>query len=168
VGWPRLDVDVGSAEPVSGLFGPGEDGAFTLRLFPGDEVPGIPEASLRWAGPIALDDDGEILVRVALDGVDAERDAAWYLLSPNGDMRLLLREGDRVPIGPGRSLPVPESAQVYGDADLERFALFVPSGGHGKSAILIRVPAPSSSPAAACAAGALGALALRRRRRSAR
>ncbi|HEY8494701.1 MAG TPA: hypothetical protein VIN04_12470 [Myxococcota bacterium] len=156
-----------------GLFGPGEDGAPTLRMATGDPAPGFPELQIAMLRLLHLAPNGALLVRAELTAepllppggwLSSETRAAWYLVPRSGPPRLLVRDGGPIELEPNERWSAHVLALAHDEA-LTRLAIQI-GGWGGPTAIAVRtVPEPCAPLAGACA---LAALALRASGRRAR
>lgn len=163
-----MPLRLGPGEDLQrGLFGPGEDGAPTLRMVTGDPAPGLPELRIATLEVLHLAPSGALLASVELEGESLPPNAkqrAWYLVPRSGTPRLLLRDGEPIELEPGQERSADVGALAY-DEELTRIAILI-GGASGHAAIAVRaVPEPDTTLAGA---SALAALALRASRRRAR
>lgn len=148
-----------------GTFGPGTDGAPTLRIAVGDPAPELQPLTIVALDPVHLSPEGDVLAFALLDDHPLPfSSGAWFLLPRGGAPKLLLRDPAELEVAPGdvRTLDVAELA--YDDSLLHFAARF--EGDLEPDVLAVRVvPEPSVSTAGACSLAALAVLASRRRSR---
>jgi hypothetical protein len=158
-----------TAEDDSGLWGPDESGAITLRVRESDPAPGGGSFfGFLGFSSWQIDDVGNLVVVATLRDV-AARDVGIFWSDVSGAVRVLARKGDLLAVAPGDERLV-ASVGPLGDLNDARQVLFHASFADGSDGFfLATVPEPDvalSPVAAGCALATLRRLSSRRRARA--